>query len=215
VRFPRRAKKAIKTVMQRATRGRIVWRGPAEPRRVALTFDDGPHELTRRTLDLLAELDVAATFFVMGTWMENKPALVADYLRGGHQLAGHGYYHKEFTTLGARGLREELAKMSSALGPLPHGAWVRPPHGTVGAIDVTTMIASGYTVALWSLDSRDHDGSPAETIADRCRPEHVGPGEVILLHEGEETTLAALPTIIERLRGDGYELVTMADMFAR
>ena len=208
------AKQAARPVLQRATGGRLVWRGPATPRRIALTFDDGPHQLTPRMLELLADHGVPATFFVMGAWIDERPAIVNDYLRGGHQLAGHGYYHKRFTELRPLALRDELASMSRAIGRMPHGAWVRPPHGTIGALDVSTMIASGYVVALWSHDSLDHDGSTAEVIAHRCRPEVVRPGEVILFHEGQDTTLAALPTIIDRLHADGYELVTMADLIA-
>lgn len=208
------AKQAARPVLQRVSGGRLVWRGPASPRRAALTFDDGPHALTARYLDLLADHGVAATFFVMGKWMEEQPGRVAQYLRGGHQLAGHGYYHQRFTKMRPRALRTELARMAHAIAPMPHGRWVRPPHGTIGPLDVPTMLALGYTVALWSLDSRDHDGSPADVIVERCAPARVTPGEVLLFHEGQETTLAALPTIIARLRDDGYELVTMADLVA-
>lgn len=208
-------KQVARPVLQRASRGRLVWRGPADRRRIALTFDDGPHPLTTRTLELLAHHGVPATFFVMGTWMAEQPARVGEYLRGGHQLAGHGFYHKRFTELTTAALREELRRMAEAIAPMPHGPWVRPPHGTIGARDVSTMIAAGYVIALWSLDSRDHDGAPSEVLVDRCRPELMAPGEVVLFHEGEESTLAALPTIIDRLQADGYELVTMADLFAR
>jgi len=207
------AKQAARPVLQRATGGRLIWRGPSEPRRVALTFDDGPHSLTTETLELLGRLGVAATFFVMGSWMEREPERVGEYLRGGHQLAGHGYNHVRFTELGPRALRRELASMARAV-PMPHGQWVRPPHGTIGPVDVSTQLALGYVVALWSLDSLDHDGLTADALVERCRPAAVSPGEVILFHEGEAATLAALPTIIARLQDDGYELVTMADLVA-
>lgn len=209
-----RLQEVVRPVVQRATGGRLVWRGPADQRRVAITFDDGPHALTGKTLELLSELGVPATFFVMGVWIEQQPHVVHDYLRGGHQIAGHGYFHYRFTGLDPYALRVELARMSRAITPMPHGRWVRPPHGTIGPVDVTTMLASGYVVALWSLDSCDHDGAPPEVLIERCRPELVQPGEVLLFHEGQDTTLAALPTIISRLRDDGYELVTMADLVA-
>lgn len=198
----------------RATRGRIFWHGPRDVRRVAITFDDGPGELTDEYLACLSELDVPATFFVMGSYCEQLPGMVARYMRGGHQVAGHGYYHERFTNLGARALTTELARMTAAIGPLPWGKWVRPPHGSIGPRDAAVMLGSGYTVAMWSHDSRDYDGADAATLIERCAPRQIAPGDVLLFHEASPATLAALPTIVRQLEADGYELVTMADLLA-
>lgn len=210
-----RAKPVLRRALQRGTRERMVWRGPADRRRIALTFDDGPDELTPQYLEVLAGLGVPATFFCMGYYVERMPALVAEYLRGGHQLGGHGYFHKRFTRLRPDQLRDQLRRTTRALGPQATGHWVRPPHGSLGPVDITTMLASGYTVGMWSLDSGDHTGAAPATIAATCAPDRVAPGEVILFHEGQEETLAALPAIVAGLHGAGYELVTMADLFAR
>jgi peptidoglycan/xylan/chitin deacetylase (PgdA/CDA1 family) len=213
--MPVAAKQVAQRALQRVTRGRIVWRGPDDVRRVAITFDDGPHAMTERYLQCLASLGAPATFFVMGYYVEKRPSVIAEYLRGGHQVAGHGYYHKRFTKLRPDELRDQLRRTERAFGPIPHGRWVRPPHGALGPVDAATMLASGYTVAMWSLDSRDHDGSAADVLVERCAPANCRPGDVLLFHEGEETTLAALPRIVDALRKDAYELVTMADLLAR
>lgn len=210
-----RAKQLAQGLVQRTTGGRIIWRGPARGRRLALTFDDGPDELTPRYLEVLADLGVPATFFVMGCFVEQKPGSVDDYLCGGHQLAGHGYYHKRFTQLRPNELRAQLSETARALGPRPEGLWVRPPHGAIGARDVRLMLAGGYTVAMWSLDSGDHEESSPAAIAARCSPARVCPGDVLLFHEGQSTTLAALPIIIGELRDAGYDLVTMATLMGR
>ena len=210
-----RAKELIGRVLQRASRGRILYRGPADVRRVALTFDDGPDKLTPRYLDELGRLGVPATFFVVGRDVELHPGSISEYLRGGHQVAGHGYMHRRFPRLTPGALRDQLAKTARALGPVPHERWVRPPHGALGPIDTAVLLAEGHTVAMWSLDSQDYDRAAPEVIAARCGPDRVRPGEVILFHEGQEETLAALPLVVEQLRGAGYELVTMADLFAR
>jgi peptidoglycan/xylan/chitin deacetylase (PgdA/CDA1 family) len=201
--------------VQRVTRGRIVWRGPADGRRVAITFDDGPHEMTERYLACLADLGAPATFFVMGYYVERRRSVMAEYARGGHQVAGHGYYHKRFTRVTPMALRDQLARTERALGPVPHGRWVRPPHGSLGPVDGATMLASGYTIAMWSFDSRDYDGADPDALAARCAPANCRSGDVLLFHEGQESTLAALPRIVRALRTDGFELVTMADLLAR
>lgn len=208
-------RQAAREAVQRVTRGRIVWRGPDDVRRVALTFDDGPHAMTERYLDCLAAEGAPATFFLMGYFVEHRPAMMAEYLRGGHQVAGHGYDHKRFTRLTPVALRDQLTRTERALGAVPHGRWVRPPHGSLGPVDGATMLASGYTVAMWSFDSKDYDGADADVIARRCAPANCRSGDVMLFHEGQESTLAALPRVIRALRSDGYELVTMADLVAR
>jgi peptidoglycan/xylan/chitin deacetylase (PgdA/CDA1 family) len=213
--MPVAAKQLAQDTVQRVTRGRIVWRGPADVRRVAITFDDGPHAMTERYLACLAELGVPATFFVMGYYVERRPDIVGAYVRGGHQIAGHGYYHKRFTRMRPHALFDHLTLTDKLLGAVPQRRWVRPPHGALGPVDAAAMMALGFTVAMWSFDSRDHDGASADTLVERCSPANVRPGDVLLFHEGEETTLAALPRIVDALRRDGYELVTMADLVAR
>ena len=211
-----RVKTVAKQVLVRSTRGKMMWRGPSDARRVAITFDDGPGELTEAYLETLADLGVPATFFIMGYYVEQEhlPGAVGKYLRGGHQVAGHGFFHQRFTEMGARALRSELDRMHRALGVLPWGKWVRPPHGSFGPRDVAVMLALDYTVAMWSFDSCDYDGATADVLVERCRPERITPGEVMLFHEANHQTLAALPAIVRNLQADGYELVTMADLLS-
>ena len=205
----------MEDALQRIPGGRIVWRGPSHLRRVALTFDDGPDERTPRYLDLLDRHGVAATFFVMGDLTELAPGAIAEYLRRGHQVGAHGYDHQKFTKLGPRGIRDQLQRTMRLIGPVPQGRmWVRPPYGAMGQIEAATFIAGGHVIGMWSFDSKDYDPTdPAELVA-RCAPSQIVPGDVLLFHEGHDWTLEALPAIIEALQGDGYELVTMADLLA-
>jgi peptidoglycan/xylan/chitin deacetylase (PgdA/CDA1 family) len=68
---------------------------------------------------------------------------------------------------------------------------------------------------MWSFDSLDYKLHTAQELAARCAPPAVSDGEIVLLHEGQEWTLAALPAIVESLRAAGLECVTMADLLAR
>lgn len=205
----------MEDAIQRLPGERIVWRGPSDVRRVALTFDDGPDERTPRYLDVLDRYGVAATFFVMGDYTEERPDAIAEYLRRGHQVGLHGYDHHKFTTLSVRALREQLRRTEAAIGPVPQGRlWVRPPYGAIGPLEAAVIVARGHVIGMWSLDSKDYDEAPAADIAARCAPDVVQPGDVILFHEGHDWTLAALPMVIERLLGAGFELVTMADLVA-
>lgn len=194
-------------------RSRLVTRGPSARRQVALTFDDGPDGLTTAYLRVLEELDVRATFFLVGRACENEPELVREYVRHGHQIAGHGYDHTPFVDLRWAALREQLTRTAAAIGSRSTvREWVRPPYGALNPRVLGQLLASGTTIALWSLDSLDFKHHDSSAVALQCSPERVSPGEVILLHEGQQWTLDALPRIVGGLRDAAYELVTMAEM---
>jgi peptidoglycan-N-acetylglucosamine deacetylase len=191
----------------------VLRRGPATPRRVALTFDDGPDHLTRAYLDRLDDLGVAATFFLVGDRAAAHPDLVRDCVRRGHQIASHGFDHTRFTKLGRRALLDQCARTDASLGgQLTGRPWVRPPHGSLDATSLLHLLSSGRTVAMWSLDSLDHKWTDPAEIAARCASATAG--EVVLLHEGQQCTLDALPLIVRGLRDAGLECVTMHDLFA-
>ncbi|HSD87115.1 MAG TPA: polysaccharide deacetylase family protein [Kofleriaceae bacterium] len=191
-------------------------RGSATAKRVALTFDDGPDEMTPRYLEMLDELGVPATFFVCGARAAAHPDLIREYLRRGHQVANHGFDHTRFTKLGRKALIEQVAMTESAIrGQVTGRSWVRPPHGALDAGSLLALRASGYVVALWSVDSMDHAEKDPATIAETCSPAHVSAGDVVLFHEGQRWTLDALPRIVAALHDSGLECVTMHDLFAR
>jgi len=193
----------------------ILRRGPATSRRVALTFDDGPDDFTARYLDVLDELAVPATFFLIGARAAERPDLVRDYLRRGHQVASHGWDHTRFTKLSRRALLDQCTRTEAAIGlQLSGRPWVRPPHGSLDASSVVNLLVTGYTVAMWSVDSCDYEIRDPAALAARCAPGQgrVGPGDVLLFHEGQQWTLDALPRIVTALRADGYECVTMLDL---
>ena len=190
-------------------------RGPTTARRVALTFDDGPDDYTLRYLDALDVLGVPATFFLCGEHADRRPELVREYVRRGHQLANHGYDHARFTKLSGKALADQLERTEKALGgQLTGRPWVRPPHGELDASSFVRLLSAGYTIALWSVDSEDYGDHDPLSLAERCSPPNVGPGDVLLLHEGQQWTLDAIPRIVTALHAAGYECVTMHDLFA-
>jgi peptidoglycan-N-acetylglucosamine deacetylase len=194
----------------------ILRRGPSTPRRVALTFDDGPDEHTPRYLALLDELGVPATFFVRGARIAERPAAVRAYLRHGHQIANHGYDHTAFTHLPRTALLDQLARTERAIGgQLTGRPWVRPPHGKLDPRSLLALHAAGYTVVLWSIDSFDRRERDPGRLAVRCGPAHVRAGDVLRFHEGQDWTLAALPRVVSALHASGIECVTLHDLFAR
>lgn len=194
-----------------APRELLVRHGSRKVPRVALTFDDGPDALTPRYLDLLDQLAVRATFFLIGTACERSPEAVRDIVARGHEVASHGHTHKTFPSLSASALSAELSRVQELLPPSERRRpLLRPPRGAVTPVSLLRCAAAGYTTVLWSLDSDDCRTESAGEVA--ARAASAKSGEIILLHEGQEWTLEALPAVVTSLRGAGLELVTVGEM---
>jgi peptidoglycan/xylan/chitin deacetylase (PgdA/CDA1 family) len=187
--------------------------GPATRRRVALTFDDGPDELTPRYLEALRRAGARATFFVIGRACAEHPGQVDEMARAGHEVASHGFTHTEFPKLDERALKDELDRTAALLPPSHRlRPMVRPPRGVVTPRSLLACVRAGYTSAMWSLDTLDWSAPSADEVVRRVPAERVKPGEIILLHEGRPRTLEALPRILENLQGAGFELVTLSEL---
>lgn len=198
----------------------VVWRGKDRPQalgrpgRVALTFDDGPTNLTAAYLEVLARYEARATFFVVGELGAMRRDLLAKIFEAGHELAGHGYTHRRFPTLSKAELEHELRLTASLLPPSrSRRSLVRPPHGAVSPRSLFTCARAGFTTVLWSYDSGDsRTRSPDDVAAAFDETQASAPGTIALLHEGHGWTMEALPSILEKLRKAGHELVTVGEI---
>jgi peptidoglycan/xylan/chitin deacetylase (PgdA/CDA1 family) len=180
---------------------------------IALTFDDGPDEMTSRYLDLLSRLGVRATFFLVGQNIACAPGLVAEYARSGHELGGHGWTHKSFTKMNGEELRGELERTHSLLAPYAGRArLVRPPRGTLSLHALLRLAALRYTAVLWSIDSDDCRTRDPRVVEQRLAPGRVASGDIVLLHELQPWTIEALPGVVDAFRRDGWELVTVSEL---
>ena len=194
----------------------VAFRGPraveSREKRVALTFDDGPTPLTRDYLAILRRFDVRATFFLIGKFCARNPELVREIADAGHELGGHGYTHRRFTELSSADLRDEL-ESTRALLPVDWGRrpLVRPPHGAVSLGSVFACVSAGFRLVLWSHDSGDARAELTSEIV-RTFDGALEPGSIVLFHEGQTSTLHALPEILNNLRKAGHEFCTVGEL---
>jgi peptidoglycan/xylan/chitin deacetylase (PgdA/CDA1 family) len=199
---------------QAVPRGVLVRRGAAgAAKRVALTFDDGPDDLTDAYLEALARYDARATFFVVGQNCGARRAALLRMVARGHEVAGHGFTHDPFTKMDGPALRDELERTAALLPPAREGRpLVRPPTGATSLRSLAITARAGYTTVLWSRDSDDCRTSSPDEVAARVAPEAMAPGEIVLLHEAQTWTLDALPRILERLAAAGWRTVTVSEI---
>jgi peptidoglycan/xylan/chitin deacetylase (PgdA/CDA1 family) len=131
----------------------------------------------------------------------------------GHELAGHGYTHRRFTTFSRAQLVSELAR-TSALLPKREAKrqLVRPPYGAVSPLSLMTCARQGFTTVLWSLNSGDWRARDAHEVERTVSTSRVAAGDIVLLHEGQPLTVEALPRIVGSLKESGHELVTVGEL---
>jgi peptidoglycan-N-acetylglucosamine deacetylase len=208
-------KSRLKTAAARALpRSVFVDHGAGGARRVALTFDDGPDDMTHAYLDVLERHQARATFFVVGQACRGREAILRQVSDRGHELAGHGFTHRPFPKLGVTTLLDEL-NQTAAMLPRPRAGTkplVRPPYGATSVRSLAVCAAAGFTTVMWSRDSDDCRTTTPEVVAARVVPGDLQPGEIVLLHEGQAWTLAALEQILVALAAHGWQAVTISEI---
>ena len=190
---------------------------PTEEKRIALTFDDGPHpRLTPKILDVLDRYGVRATFFMIGVNAENYPGSAREVAARGHEIGNHTFSHGRLSGVGEARAGQELTDCSNAIervcGCRPR--LFRPPEGALDQTAIEVACRNGYEVILWSLDTRDWEVKDENVIARRVLSA-VKPGDIILMHDfigHNSKTPEALEFLIPKLRALGYEFVTVGEL---
>jgi len=178
---------------------------------VALTFDDGPSPTTTpKLLDILAEKDVPATFFMLGSMARNNPDIVKRAKREWHEVASHTMYHQNLIKLPTASIQSDISEAKSVFKSILGYSTMltRPPYGNVND-DVKTIVAA--PMILWSVDTEDWKNKNTDSIVSITMSE-VYDGAIILMHDIYPTSVEAVPTLVDTLRQNGYEFVTVPEL---
>jgi peptidoglycan/xylan/chitin deacetylase (PgdA/CDA1 family) len=189
---------------------------------VALTFDDGPDaRSTPAFLDELAALDVYATFFVLGSQVQEHPEIAKRIVAEGHEIAVHGWAHRPHLLRAPWAIGRDVACTQELIvqvtGAVPR-FW-RPPNGIVTGAGLLAARRIGLQPVLWTADGQDWfasatGSSVAGRIATRLRA-----GATVLLHDSDITSapeswraaLAALPDVVAQCRARGVPVGPLRD----
>lgn len=189
-------------------------RGPADGKAVCLTFDDGPHpEHTPRLLDVLKQQNVTATFFVIGEQADRHPQLVRRIAAEGHAIGHHTYRHTRPDATTARQLGAEVQQTRALLADIlgaPCNLF-RPPLGKLTVRKLWKLWRQRQTVVLWNRSPDDGAGLPAAELSRWFTDNPLHGGDVVLLHDDQPTTVAALPEIVATARRQGVKFVTLPE----
>lgn len=185
---------------------------------VALTLDDGPDSTTTpELLEILAENDARATFFLISGNVRGNDTLVARLVREGHEIGNHFSENEASISLSPRAFERSLLTADSVLRRFAPVRWVRPGSGHYNRRMLRTFRKYGYRCALGSVYPFDPQiRFPA--FSHWMISRNVRPGSIIILHDGTykgRNTGTTLRKVLPELTRRGYRLVTLSELTAR
>ncbi|QFU86386.1 Endo-1,4-beta-xylanase A precursor [Amycolatopsis sp. YIM 10] len=163
---------------------------------VGLTFDDGPISgTTTQLINALKSAGLRATFFNVGNKVQQNPSLAKSQRDAGMWVGNHSWSHPHLTQLSAQEMTSELTQTQQALqqatGETPK--LFRPPYGETNSTLKSVEQQLGLTEVLWNVDSQDWNGASTSQIVQAAN--QLQPGGVILMHDGYQSTINAIPQI--------------------
>ncbi len=177
------------------------------------TFDDGPAADTPGVLAALARHRAQATFFIVGSRVQQLPETVRSTLQAGHVVGNHSFTHPRLGGMPEPEFMVEMkqtaAAAAEAAGPLLPGGrmqLMRPPYGSHDEHTEPRANSLGYAMVMWDIDPEDWSQPGTEAIVSQVLAE-VRPGAIVLLHDGggdRSQTVAAVEQLLPALAAQGY-----------
>lgn len=181
-------------------------------KKIALTFDDGPHpKYTIKLLDGLKERNVKVTFFVIGENVKNNPDVVKRIYEDGHIIGNHTFSHVQLTCISENKAIDEIKSTNNIIKEITgyEPKYIRPPYGLYSdALKRETNL----TPVLWNVDPRDWSVLNTQSVVNHVI-KRAKNGDVILLHDIFDTSVDAALLIIDELQKQGFEFVTVDEFY--
>ena len=185
-----------------------------EEKVVSLTFDAAWDDTdTDILIGILKKYNVPATFFMVGSWVENYPESVKKFFDAGHEIMNHSDTHPHIDQLSDEKIKEEITKCNEKI---ENATGVRPilfrgPYGEYNNAVIREAQNQGMFTLQWDVDSLDWKNLSSKEIVERVT-NRVKSGAIMLILNGAKNTPEALPEVIEKLQADGYTFVKASDL---
>lgn len=178
---------------------------------VAITFDDGPgYKTTMKLLEGLRQRDVRATFFLVGEKIKERTSVIEQMVNDGHLIGNHTYTHVQLDGINIDAALAEIKKTNDLIEEITgvKVEYIRPPYG-IWNESLENVV--NLTPILWTVDSSDWNTQDVNQIVEYVVNE-VESGDIILMHDIYETSVAAAFEIIDRLEKKGFVFVTVDEL---
>jgi peptidoglycan/xylan/chitin deacetylase (PgdA/CDA1 family) len=183
-------------------------------KKIALTFDDGPHEMTALVLDVLSQYNAKATFFCIGKKIEAHPDVLKRIIEEGHTVGNHSYNHSPFFDFFRKKqviaeIKQTDALIESILGKKP--TLFRPPYGVTNPSIRRALVVTKHKTIGWNIRSLDGGTKNEKFIFDRII-KRIKPGGIVLLHDTSIQTVNVLEQLLFFLQINNYSVVPLEEL---
>jgi peptidoglycan/xylan/chitin deacetylase (PgdA/CDA1 family) len=183
-------------------------------KKITLTFDDGPHEMTVLVLDVLRQYNAKATFFCIGKNIEVHPDILKKIIEEGHTVGNHSYSHSPFFDFYRKKqviaeIEQTDALIKSVQGKKP--ILFRPPYGVTNPSIRRALAVTKHKTIGWNIRSLDGGTKNEKFIFDRII-KRIKPGGIVLLHDTSIQTVNVLEQLLSFLQKNNYSVVPLEEL---
>jgi peptidoglycan/xylan/chitin deacetylase (PgdA/CDA1 family) len=196
----------------------VLWAVETNQKVVALTIDDAPSQYTKDILQILADNDAKATFFVIGSQAQENQPMLEEIIRGGNELGNHAMHDEPSRSLSDTTLTEEIHQVEVLInkayaiaGVKSAPRYFRPGSGLFSNRMRELMKRLGYQLVLGSIYPHDPQISMWKWNADHILS-MLRPGGIIICHDRRSWTLPMLRQVIPEIKRRGYSIVTVTGL---
>ena len=189
-----------------------IYNGNRQENNVSLMFNVYENTQTvNDIIDVLNQKGVKATFFVGGCWADDNESTLKRIIECGHELANHGYFHKDHKKLSYEENYQEISNTGNIVKALcgKETNLFAPPSGSFSPNTLKASYDLGYKVIMWSKDTIDWRDSDRNLLFKRAT-KNLANGDLVLMHP-KAHTLKVLPEIIDYYLGLGFSVVTVSE----
>ena len=191
-----------------------IYKVDTDDKKISLSFDVawGSSNIDD-ILEILDKHNAKATFFLVGSWVDDNEELVKKIHSKGHELGNHSNTHSNTTVLSDKDIVDEIEITSEKISSLvdEEVSLYRPPFGEIDDKTMDICKSLGYKVVKWDIDSLDWKEIGSHNITDRVI-RNSQPGSIVLFHANVNGVKYYLDNILTNLENDNYEMVTVSDL---
>lgn len=197
--------------------GNLIYRVETQEKVIALTFDDGPTKNTEEVLQIVNDLNIKTTFYLIGSDLEKYPEIGAQINADGHELGNHSYTHTRMVLKSAEFIRKEIDETNKQIVKTGYTGEItfRPPYGKKLMYLPWYLKQNNMKTVMWDIEPETDEtiaSNKDKIVADVLA--RAKPGSIILLHPHGPNKQAreAIPEIVNKLLQQGYTFVTVNEL---
>ncbi len=183
-------------------------------KKVSITIDVAwGSENIESILDVLDKYNAKATFFLVGSWIDNNEDLVKEIHKRGHEIGNHSNTHISFLDISDEEIKDEIIKTSSKIEDLTNQKvdLFRPPFGKINKETVDICKELNYHTIKWDVDSGDWKNIGHNHVLERIS-KNTSSGSIILFHANVSDISVHLEESLKYLQDKGYSMVSVSEL---